>query len=63
MLLFSTLTELNGPSNGKRDWSYIYWDVEKTIQCLSVWFKFCFILSVNLEKYLHFIELIQIESK
>lgn len=36
---------------------------EKNIYCLSFWFKFPFILSVNLEKYSHFIKLIQIESK
>lgn len=35
----------------------------KDIKCFSFWSKFLFILSVNLEKYSHFIKSIQIESK
>lgn len=48
-----TAQELDIPSTGYR----------KNINCLSFWFKFPFILSVNLEEYSHFIKLIQIESK
>lgn len=48
-----TAQELDIPSTGYR----------KNIKCLSFWFKFPFILSVNLEEYSHFIKLIQIESK
>lgn len=58
----SIIAEENSPSHGKRAWYSVY-KVQKNIYCLSFWFKFLFILSVNPEKYSHFIKLIQIESK
>lgn len=60
----SIIAEENSPSHGKRAWYSVYKvQKKKTIYCLSFWFKFLFTLSVNPEKYSHFIKLIQIESK